>query len=168
MPLEMERDPFESIFREHYRRVFGLLYRLTGQRAEAEDLTVETFMRYLKQPPEAGNTSGWLYRVAVRLGYNSLRAGKRRSHYEEKAVMHSLSQDVVRRPDEEAERARRQMKVREVLRQMPERDAQLLILHHSGFSYKEIAAALDVSSNSVGTLLCRAERGFEKLFLKGE
>ena len=129
---------------------------------------METFIRYLEQPPQAGNTTGWLYRVAVRLGYNSLRAGKRRARYEEKAALYSVSQIAAPRPDEEAERAREQIKVHSILRQLSERDAQLLILHHSGFSYKEIAAALDVSANSIGTLLCRAERAFEKLFLKGE
>jgi RNA polymerase sigma-70 factor (ECF subfamily) len=52
-----------------------------------------------------------------------------------------------------------------VLRQMKERDAQLLILRHSGLSYREIAAALDVAPGSVGTLLARAEAEFEQRYL---
>ena len=33
-------------------------------------------------------------------------------------------------------------------------------MRYSGFSYKEIAAAIDVEATSVGTLLARAERRF--------
>jgi RNA polymerase sigma-70 factor (ECF subfamily) len=49
-----------------------------------------------------------------------------------------------------------------VLRELPARDAQLLILRHSGFAYKEIAAALGVAPGSIGTLLARAEAAFER------
>ncbi len=35
-------------------------------------------------------------------------------------------------------------------------------MRYSGFSYREIAAAVDVSATSVGTLLARAERRFEQ------
>jgi len=49
-----------------------------------------------------------------------------------------------------------------VLAKMPSRQAQVLVLRHSGLTYAEIAAALDVSARSVGTLLARAERAFEE------
>jgi len=59
--------------------------------------------------------------------------------------------------------------VREVLAEMDQRQAQLLLLRHSGVSYREIAAALDMAPTSVGTLLARAEREFEKRYRqKGE
>jgi RNA polymerase sigma-70 factor (ECF subfamily) len=47
---------------------------------------------------------------------------------------------------------------------MKPRSAQLLILRHSGLSYAEIASAIEVSPNSVGTLLARAEREFEEQY----
>ena len=61
-------------------------------------------------------------------------------------------------------------RARRVLRDMDQRQAQLLILRHSGLSYRELAAALGVSENSIGTLLVRAEREFEKRYrrLEGE
>jgi transcriptional regulator len=40
--------------------------------------------------------------------------------------------------------------------------SQLLILRHSGMSYKEIAETLKLAPASIGPLLLRAEREFEK------
>ena len=60
---------FEAAFAEHYARVYGVLFRLLGDRAEAEDLTVETFWRLWERAPRrTDNLAGWLYRVAMRLG----------------------------------------------------------------------------------------------------
>lgn len=156
---------FEETFFQHYARVYGVLFRLTGDRAEAQDLTLETFWKLWQQPPpRADNLGGWLYRVATRLGYNALRAARRRLQYE-----HAAAQDdaIGTDPTHDAERAEEQARVRAVLSRMPERDAQLLILRHSGLAYKEIAAAIGVSPNSVGTLLTRAEDEFERLYLEG-
>ena len=44
----------------------------------------------------------------------------------------------------------------------------MLILRHSGLSYKEIAATLGLAPGSVGALLARAEKEFERLYGRGE
>ncbi|MCI0411866.1 sigma-70 family RNA polymerase sigma factor [bacterium] len=161
-----EEDEFEVFFQQNYKRVYAVLYRLTGEKMEAEDLTVETFLRYFRRPPEnKDQAAGWLYRVATRLGYNALRASKRRSHYEEKAALYVAG--GASDPLQEVERAREQMRVHAVLRKMDERNAEILVLHHSGFSYKEIAEAIGVSPNSIGTLLSRAQKEFERIYLGG-
>ena len=48
-------------------------------------------------------------------------------------------------------------RVRAALAQLPRRQAVALVLRHSGLSYAEIAAALDMSPGSVGTTVRRAE-----------
>jgi len=152
---------FESIFAEHYARVYGVLFRLVGDRAEAEDLALEAFWRLWERAahwPE--NMGGWLYRVATNLGYNALRAGKRRAVYETDALLPEAPPN----PELAAETAAERQRVRQVLEHLPARDAQLLILRHSGLAYKEIAAALQIAPASVGTLLARAEKEFERLW----
>ena len=47
---------------------------------------------------------------------------------------------------------------------MKPRDAQLLLLRSSDLAYREIARALGVQAGSVGTLLARAEREFERRY----
>lgn len=79
---------FEALFDQHWPRVYGVLLRLTGDPAEAEDLALEVFWRLHQHPPtrgDAANMGGWLYRVAANLGYNALRAARRRRHYEQEA-----------------------------------------------------------------------------------
>jgi len=102
--------------------------------------------------------------VAANLGYNALRAAKRRIKYEEEAGRDALEINALPDPAYEAEQRAERRRVRDTLKRMNARDAQLLILRHSGFAYKEIASALNVSPNSIGTLLVRAEAEFERLF----
>ena len=51
-----------------------------------------------------------------------------------------------------------------------ERHSQILILRHTGLSYAELGNFFGVSDRSIGTMLARAGRDFEKYYrrLKGE
>lgn len=161
---QRDEADFEATFLEHYPRIFGLLFRLVGDQAQAEDLASETFWKLWRTPPtdQRAGMGGWLYRVAVRLGYNALRAAQRRRQYEEQAGREALSFNSAAGPEREVMIEQERAQVRIVLQQMPEREAQLLILRHSGLSYKEIAATLKLAPASIGTLLARAEAEFER------
>jgi len=155
---------FERLFQENWSRVNEVLYRLVGDADEAQDLALETFWRMYSSPPRrVENVGGWLYRVALRLGYNALRAGKRREGYELEAGKISL-ENSTNDPANEADLSEQRRLVRQVLAGMRSRSAEILVLRYSGFSYTEIGAALDVPVTSVGTLLVRAEREFEKRY----
>ncbi len=163
-PIEREAE-FDAAFSEHYTRVYGVLFRMLGDRAQAEDLTIEAFWRLWERAPQhRENLGGWLYRVAMRLGYNALRAARRREGYELQAGRAALEQNTSPEPSRIVEQQQERTQVRAVLGDMKERDAQLLVLRHSGFSYREIADALGVAPGSVGTLLARAEAEFEKRY----
>ncbi len=162
-----DRVAFEAIFHEHWPRVYGVLFRIVGDSAEAEDLTLEAFLRLYRRAPlliTDGNPSGWLYRVATNLGLNALRANERRGFYEEQAGKFTLENNAAPDPSSEVERAEDRQRVREVLRQMKQRNARLLVLRYSGLSYAEVAAALNIAPGSVGTMLSRAEKKFEELY----
>ncbi len=162
---------FEEAFFAHWTRINHLLIRLVGDPAEAEDLALETFLRLYQRPPDGGlqsgegqNLGGWLYRVATNLGLHSIRSWKRRERYEIAAGKGALDEAPENRPAEiQASEEERRM-ARLVLAQMNERQSQLLVMRYSGMSYKEIAAALGVSPASVGPLLLRAEREFERRY----
>jgi RNA polymerase sigma-70 factor (ECF subfamily) len=153
---------FEAFFNLQWTRLCAALVSFTGDGAEAEDLALEAFIQlWRRPPPRADNLAGWLYRVATRLGLNRLRAAARRDRYElDAARQGSLPAD----PEAEAGRRLERARVRAVLARMDERQARLLLLRHAGFSYQEIAAALDLNPASVGALLHRAEEEFERQF----
>ena len=162
---------FEETFLEHWPCVYQVLFRLLGDNAEAEDLALETFWRLYKNPPSSrDNLNGWLYRVAVNLGFNALRSKKRRTRYEEQSGSLALENNTAARPEDEMERAERRREVQHVLAQMKPRSAELLVLRYSGLSYTDLAAALKVNPSSVGKMLARAAEEFERKYrqLQGE
>ena len=159
---------FERLFMEHWSSVYRVLHRLVGDPAEAEDLALETFLRLYheteKQKTDGMNAGGWLYRVATRLGLHSIRSWKRREHYELTAGRYALEESEQASPAEILAQQEERGQVRLVLSRMNERQSQLLVLRHSGLSYKEIAEALNLEPGSIGPLLVRAEREFEKQY----
>lgn len=158
---------FEALFTQHWAQVYRLLIRLVGDPAEAEDLALETFFRLYQRYPLQGNEAnpgGWLHRVATNLGLHSIRSWKRRERYEMESGKYALEETPEDRPAEILMQDEERRLVRLALAQLNERQSQLLILRYSGLSYKEIAEALDLAPTSIGPLLLRAEREFEKRY----
>lgn len=157
---------FEALFHRHYDRVFSILYRLLGNKSDAEDVAQQVFLKLYHAPRrirfqgDEVNIAGWLYRVAVNTGYNTLRSQQRQHKWQDRLgwlwPFDTHSPD----PATVAESLDEQAKVRRVLIQMKPREAKLLLLRHSGLSYKELAVALNVAPGSIGSLLTRAERAF--------
>lgn len=158
---------FEALFMEHWARVSRLLQRLVGDPAEAEDLALETFLRLYRDSQRndrSFNVGGWLYRVATNLGLHSIRSWKRRERYEQTAGRYALEEQRDGSPQEIQAQEEERQRVRLALAGMNERQSQLLILRYSGLPYKEIAGALGLGPASIGPLLVRAEREFEKQY----
>jgi RNA polymerase sigma-70 factor (ECF subfamily) len=164
-----ESATFDALFQQYWPRLCEMLFRLTGDLHEAEDLALEAFMRLYQRPPEnEQNLAGWLYRVATNLGLNALRARKRRLGYEAQAGAYSnfITADSGggQDPAQALEQSQERQRVRAVLASLKPRSATLLLLRYSDLSYAEIAAALQIAPGSVGTLLARAEREFVKQY----
>jgi len=165
--IPLPDDWFEAAFRKHWPQVYQIVYRLVGERAEAEDLAVETFLRLHRRPPSLDDQKGlrgWLYRVATNLGLNALRSRQRRQHYEQAASKLQMSETPDSDPAKQVEQRQKRAQVRAVLAQMKPRAAQILLLRYSDQSYAEVAAALGIAKGSVGTLLARAEAEFERRY----
>ena len=155
----------EAAFDEHWSWVCRTLTAIVGDSGEAEALALEVFYRLYTRPPrDLEGLGSWLHRVATNMGLNALRAQKRRQMYEKAASTLTWKREASVDPAAEAERQERQARVRRVLAQMRRQKAQLLILRHGGHSYREIADILGIAPGSVGTLLARAEKEFERRY----
>ncbi len=156
---------FETLFYRHYDRVYGLLFRLLGNRAEAEDVTQEVFLKLYRQPlkdQREHNLSAWLYRVATNMGYNQIRG--RRRLWQRNTHLIPDSSDAPADPADEAILQENREAVRAALAQLPKRHIQLLILRQMGLSYVELAEVCDVAPGSIGKLLSRAADAFRKAY----
>ena len=160
---------FEAVFHQHYDRVYGLLFRLVGSRAEAEDLTQEVFLKlyqhaFRKRLFGRGrdhNLSAWLYRVATNTGYNAIRDRQRLWQRNT-----TLVPDLQKSPTAESLVVQQEQEtaVRKALTKLKPRQAQLLLMRQMDFSYAECAAACEVAPGSVGTLLARAASAFREAY----
>src|SRR5882757_6692573 len=70
---------WDVVVREHADRVYRLAYRLSGNRADAEDLTQETFVRVFRSLAEytPGTFEGWLHRITTNLFLDMARRRQR-------------------------------------------------------------------------------------------
>src|ERR1700730_4356274 len=157
----------ETIFHAQYGRIAGVMPRVLRARARAEELAVEVFLKWSRNPRAQGeNAQAWLCRVAVRTGLDELRRQTRRTQRERllRFVGYSPAPD----PNPEEVRAARedQERVRAVLAAIQPRQAELLVLRSQGLSYDELASTLELKPASIGTFLSRAERAFRKEYIK--
>jgi RNA polymerase sigma factor (sigma-70 family) len=154
------RTDLDEIFRRDYQRVVGVAARVLGSRDQAEDVAQEVFLSFGRSSVPAGEASGWLHVAAAHTALNLLRSGRRRATREETAAAtnDSVVSDVADAVVTLEERGR----VRAALGRLPRKQAMALVLRHSGLSYAEVAAALDLSPGSVGTSVRRAESALRK------
>ena len=74
-----DAQAFGTLVRRYQRRIFRLAFHLVRSGAEAEDVTQETFVRAYQALSRFDGRSEpftWLYRIAVNLSLNTLRARK--------------------------------------------------------------------------------------------
>jgi RNA polymerase sigma-70 factor (ECF subfamily) len=150
------RDPgtFDEFYSGSVRRVTGLLYALTGSRAEAEDCVQEAYARAWQRwdkVAEYGDPEAWVRTVAYRVSISAWRkaANMRAAHRRHGAPEdpHGMSPDYVA--------------IIAALRKIPDRQRQAIVLHHLvGLSVEEIARETGAPP---GTVKARLSRGRQAL-----
>jgi RNA polymerase sigma factor (sigma-70 family) len=159
---------FRAFFLQHYARIVAILVRLLGNRSHAEEVANDAFWRLYRRPAlqSDGNAGGWLYRTATNLGIDAVRASDRRHQHEATAGRLTKEEEsTATGPLDNLLREEKCRRVRAALASIKPAQAQLLILRASGFSYKELAEALDVKLSGIGTMLNRAEEEFRNRYL---
>jgi RNA polymerase sigma-70 factor (ECF subfamily) len=154
------RADLEQVFRRDYPLVVGVAARVLGSRDEADDVAQEVFLSFGRSSVPAEQARAWLSVAAAHTALNLLRSGRRRATREERVAASSevVVPDVA---DTVAIREERSA-VRSALARLPRKHALALVLRHSGLSYADVAAALDLSPGSVGTTVRRAELALRK------
>jgi RNA polymerase sigma-70 factor, ECF subfamily len=159
---------FEELFFEHYPRLVKVLLRLLGNSGQAEELAADAFLRlhqHQLQPGSDENPAGWLYRTAMNLGLDALRANSRRSRREDHAARDAFADQSAANPLYELLAEEQRERVRAVISRLKPVQGQVLLMSSSGFTAREIAAVLGIKPDSLYVLISRARAQFEKEYV---
>jgi RNA polymerase sigma-70 factor, ECF subfamily len=150
---------FETLYRNHVGKVYGLCLRMTANRATAEDCTQEAFIQAWRSLPAFESRSAfgtWLHRIAVNA---VLAQGRRRS--ERLGTSGSAEDEAAALPDPSVGDAGTVLDLEAGLRRLPAGARQALVLVGLyGYSHEEAAELLGVA---VGTCKSQVHRARQLL-----
>jgi RNA polymerase sigma-70 factor, ECF subfamily len=169
-----EPDAFDNLITRYSGDIYAVLYRITESAEDAADLTQETFLSALRSIRSFRGESElktWLTRIAINHSRNRFRWWKRRKKDATVSLDSPIGDtnvalgDSIAGESESAEetvlRREREAALRKALSEMPEHYREAIVLCDiEGYSYEEIAAALEIN---IGTVKSRIARGREEL-----
>ncbi|OGR78133.1 MAG: hypothetical protein A2X32_01890 [Elusimicrobia bacterium GWC2_64_44] len=166
----------EQLFEKFSPMVYNLALRLSGNKADAQDIAQDAFLkavRGLGELREHSFAGTWLYRITVNVWKNRVRSEKRRSFWKTFSLDRGGDGDEapalqVAAPDAQVDAAleRRDEKAaleRALAQLAPEERAMLVLREIDGRSYAEIA---EITEKPLGTVKSGISRAREALRLK--
>jgi len=148
---------FEALYRAHVGRIHALCLRMTGERATAEDLTQEAFIRAWQRLDSFRGDSAfysWLYRLAVNVVLGDFRVKKRMTERV------ANSEDVSDLPLAATDRpAGLRMDIEQAIAALPPGAREIFVLHDvEGYKHEEIAEMTGLATGTSKAHLHRARR----------
>ena len=169
-----DAQQFEAFLRQYQDLVFSTAMRLLANRAEAEDVTQEVFLKAYARFGELEHSptvAGWLRTVATNLSLNHLTRYRLRWSFFSELFSgrgedeHEITVDfpAPENVEEEMHAADRKVIVEQALQKLPVAQRVPIVLYHmEGLSYEDIAAKLGVSLGKVKTDIHRGRESLRK------
>lgn len=146
---------FESLYRLHVGRIYGLCLRMTGNPSEAEDCTQEAFIQAWKQLSRFRGDSAfgtWMHRIAV----NSV-LGRMRKERREQDRMQAVT-DISPAPETVGDDGDFE-DLQNAVDALPDGARHVFVLHAVyGYSHDETGEMLGIAAGTSKAQLHRAKR----------
>ena len=140
----MDNSILTEAYQLYYRSLYAYAYYLTGNRADAEDLVSDAFVRAILSWNETGSLRAWLFRVVKNMFIDMTRRRKRIAEVPEDYLQNLPAPDKLQAMEEE------RLWLFEELRQMKRDDQELMILTlYSGLNDTEIASQLGITPENL-------------------
>jgi RNA polymerase sigma-70 factor (ECF subfamily) len=156
---------FGELFQRHNRRVYSLCYRMTGNAADAEDLTQEAFVRLFDKigtfRGEAEFTT-WLHRFTVNQVLMHFRRQKKRP---EKTTEDGDVPETFSGPEDTSSRIIiNRIALDRAIAELPPGYRMAFVLHDiEGYMHQEIAALLGTTIHTSKSQLHKARLSLRKI-----
>ena len=152
-----DAEAYGDLVARHQTSVFNVCYRILHNRADAEDLAQETFIRALDRLHTFDlerEFSPWIRRVAANLCLNHIESHKSTAPLDEER-----DEDKTQSPGEQVEVKERSEQIRSALASLPPHYRLVVELrHYQELSYDEIASELNIPLSDVKSHLFRARK----------
>ncbi len=153
-----DQQAYARLLDRHLNNVHAYVFRMTNNRADAEDIAQETFLRVWHRArtfkPGRVRFTTWLHRIAHNLCVDAFR--KRREIYDGEPDAMADDAPTV---DELSMAEERRKAVHAGIAALPERQRSALVLCQlQGRSNREAAQILGVSVDALESLIARARR----------
>lgn len=172
----MDSEGWAALVKQHSKGLYSIARQMLGDRAEAEDVVQETFLRAYVATERRGievhtSTRAFLARIAVNLCYDRLRRKgwhETPTEADDLAVIHEIARPAGEPPqagpEDSAIQSDTSRELREaVLRLQPNYRAAVVLRYSHDLSYREIADSLGVPENTVATWLRRAHMSLRRM-----
>jgi RNA polymerase sigma-70 factor (ECF subfamily) len=163
-----DEEAFRELVDRHIDRAYGLALRILGNRADADDVVQDSFLKVWTHRGrwECGRAkfSTWLYRVVTNRCID-LRRQPRGEDVE------SVAEPVDQQPDAVTAMQRHEVNdmLEEAMRRLPEQQRVAVILsYHEDMSNLEIAEVMETTVAAVESLLKRGRQQLRKLLRRWE
>ena len=170
--LDGRTEAYGELVIRHQDRLFRMIFQLTGDRQEAEDIAQETFVQaYVKLESFHGASAffTWLYRIAFNLTVS--RSRKKRPTISVDVAREKGSEPEADTPEvgTDMEQAEDVQLLKEALEKLSEEHRAILLLREiEGHDYDTIADLLDVRVGTVRSRLHRARSSLRDILVKEE
>ena len=159
------REAFAELVRRHERRIYGVVYRMSGNPSDADDLAQEVFLtawRAIGSFRRGSSFYTWLYRIAVNLSLTFLRKRARekdRAAFDENLAAASPAHGASSSPEGSSALSEIKARVDEAVGALPARfRASFVLVAGEGLSHRDAARVLGCSENTVAWRMHKARK----------
>lgn len=172
--LRGEISAFEELVNRYKNSVFAIVYRMTGQYQEAEDISQDVFLtvyQKLYQFDQSKKFGPWIHRIAINTCISALRK-------KNKVVTLNFDETYIQQyevdchytyddPEKMFERKELRANIEKAINELPDSYKTIILLRYQmDYNNQEIADILEISKENVEVKVHRARKALRKIILK--
>lgn len=164
---------FRELVERYKKKVYYIAYDMVGDHHDAEDISQEVFIkvfRFIKKFRQDAKLSSWLYQITINTCIDMHRKKSSKPHVSmESSQIESIqqtsshSESILGEPERKAVSSMLQRRIQQMLHKISPRERSVFVMrYYNDLKIGEIAEILNVSTNTIKSLLLRAKKKLKK------